>query len=105
MRSTNRWARFTWPDIGEGRDHYIVHADEDGYVLACGRVRDMVPSSIGEEPGVNVCPGCAGHMTVRAESPTATPVVGIGGTAVKAAVWAMAIGFAVWAGRRFSRAG
>ncbi len=59
-----RWARFTWDDIGEGRDHLLVgEADADGnHTLACGRVRDMVPSSISEvdaEPSENVHSTCA----------------------------------------------
>jgi hypothetical protein len=45
-----RWARFTWDDIGEGREHLLIgHPDEDGNShLACGRVRPTVASSVTE---------------------------------------------------------
>lgn len=62
---TLRWARFTWDDIGDGRDHLLIgEADDEGvHTLACGRTRQMVPSSISE---VDAGPGEYVHRTCAA---------------------------------------
>ena len=92
-----RWVRFNWPDIGTGRAHYIVDSDVDGFHLACGRVRDMVPVEMGEKvrAGVEVCRGCAaatiasGEAKVYADEGTSLrrriAVVGLGALALAGA--------------------